>query len=150
MLRKNKTPFSFLLAMLAVIALAGCSTMDKVVILDGDHTFAFGSDKLTPQGEKRIKQYTSTLLARGEIRIDVVGHSDRIGDLKANQILSERRAQTVRNELLKSRLKPDQITARGVGTSYPIVTCNQQNDAALIKCLAPNRRVEIKITEVRW
>ncbi|NYT61795.1 OmpA family protein [Alcaligenaceae bacterium] len=150
MLKIKKIPFAALIGVFSIALLAGCSSLDKVVILDGDHTFAFGSDKLTPEGQKRIEQYTSSLMAMKEVRVDVIGHSDRIGDAKANQVLSMRRAQAVRNELLKSRLKPEQITARGVGASYPIVTCTQKNDAALIKCLAPNRRVEMKVTEVRW
>lgn len=151
MIKKNKISFTGLLGLFAALVLAGCANMQKPIILDSDVAFGFGSAELTPAGASKIDQYAASLMARGETRIEIIGHSDRIGDVKANQILSQRRAQAVRNQLLKHRLNPDNITARGLGSRDPVVTnCHQTNQAALIACLAPNRRVEINVTDLRW
>ncbi|NYT66420.1 OmpA family protein [Alcaligenaceae bacterium] len=151
MIKKNKKSVARLVGVLAVMVLAGCATMEKPIILDSDVAFGFGSAELTPAGASKINQYADSIRARGETRIEIIGHSDRIGDARANQTLSERRAQAVRNQLLKNRLKPDNITARGLGARNPVVTnCHQTNNAALIACLAPNRRVEINVTDLRW
>lgn len=150
MLNKNRTSLRILLGFIAALLLAGCAHNQKPIILDADVSFGFGSAELTPEGKSRLEQYAASILARGETRIEIIGHSDRIGDRKSNQILSQRRAEAVRNQLLQSRLNPDQITARGVGSTNPVVQCSQQNNAALIACLAPNRRVEINVTDLRW
>ncbi len=153
MLNKRKTSFMAVIGLFTALLISGCATMnmDDVMILDGDLSFGFGSDQLTPDGQKQIDMYAATLRTRGDIRVEVVGHSDRIGNAKANQALSLRRAQAVRERLLKERLKPDDVTARGLGSAYPVVTtCQQQNQKELIACLAPNRRVEIKVTDIRW
>lgn len=149
MLGQKKTPLIVLIGFIALL-LAGCANMQKPIVLDSDVSFGFGSAELTPAGQQKIDMYSSSLLARGETRIEIVGHSDRIGDAKANQVLSERRAQAVRDQLLKSRLPPEQMIARGAGAADPVVYCDQQNHQALIACLAPNRRVEIRVTDIRW
>lgn len=148
MLRKKKMPFKASIALCAAVILAGCAHTEKVVVLDSDVSFGFGSAQLTPAGQKKIDQYAATLLNSGEIRLEIVGHSDRIGDSRANQVLSERRAQSVRDQLLTSSLKSRQITARGAGATDPVVYCDRQGETALIACLAPNRRVEIKVTTI--
>lgn len=138
-------------AMLAALVLAACAHTPDLIILDSDVSFEFGKAELTPEGRKQIDMYVPSLASRGEIRLDVVGHSDRIGSDSANMALSKRRADAVRNQLLSSgRLKPDQIRTRGVGPRNPVVYCDQTNQQALIKCLAPNRRVEINVQDVRW
>lgn len=153
MLNRRRTSFMAAIGLVTALLMSGCANMnmDEVMILDSDVSFGFGSDQLTPAGQSQIDQYAATLRSRGEVRVEVVGHSDRIGNAKANQALSLRRAQTVRDRLLKERLKPEHVTARGLGSAYPVVTtCQQQNQKELIKCLAPNRRVEIKVTDIRW
>jgi outer membrane protein OmpA-like peptidoglycan-associated protein len=150
-LNKKTAPFAALGTLVAALILAGCAHTTKPIILDSDVSFKFGSADLTPAGQKQIDMYVPSLMARGEIRLDIIGHTDRIGSDAANLALSKRRAEAVRSQLLKSgKLKSDQITTRGVGPRNPVVNCPQQSQDALIKCLGPNRRVEINVTELRW
>lgn len=147
----RKTSSILLGAVLTAFILSGCAHTPEPIILDADVSFEFGSDQLTPAGRQQIDMYVPSLLARGEIRLDIVGHTDRIGNHSANVALSKRRAESVRNQLLSSgKLKPDQITTRGVGSVSPIVYCEQTNRQALIDCLAPNRRVVINVVNVSW
>lgn len=142
---------SALIGAVAVLVLAGCAHTPDIIILDSDVSFAFGQAELTPEGQKQIDMYVPSLAARGEIRLDIIGHTDRIGSDAANMALSKRRAEAVRDRIVRSgRIDPDQIRTRGVGSRNPIVHCDQQNRDELIKCLAPNRRVEINVTDMRW
>lgn len=149
--RIRRTPLALLAAVFTALIMAGCAHVPDLIVLDSDLSFAFGKAELTPAGREQIDMYVPSLIARGEIRLDVIGHTDRIGTDAANIALSQRRADAVRNQLLSSgRLKPDQIRTRGVGSRDPVVYCDQQNRNQLIECLAPNRRVEIKVTDIRW
>lgn len=147
----KKIPSAALAGIFAAVVLAGCAHTPDLIVLDSDVSFEFGKAELTPAGRKQIDMYVPSLASRGEIRLDVIGHTDRIGSDAANMALSKRRADAVRNQILSSgRIKPDQIRTRGVGPRSPVVTCDQKNQQALIKCLAPNRRVEINVTDIRW
>ncbi|MBU4228672.1 MAG: OmpA family protein, partial [Proteobacteria bacterium] len=80
----------------------------------------------------------------------IVGYTDRIGSDTYNQKLSERRAQAIKKYLVGKGVKAERLVAKGKGKSSPIASCTGKKNVALIKCLAPNRRVEIeKITATR-
>ena len=69
------------------------------------------------------------------------GHTDSVGSEEFNQKLSEARAQSVYDYLLKSGLAADIMTTRGFGKSQP----RASNDTA--KGRQENRRVEIVIED---
>ena len=82
----------------------------------------------------------------------VLGYTDRIGSDAYNQALSERRAQSVVDYLISKGIPADKISARGMGESNPVTgnTCdNVKQRAALIDCLAPDRRVEIEVKGIK-
>ncbi len=58
---------------------------------------------------------------------------------------STRRANTVRDYLIERGIPAEKITAVGRSSVEPVVECNDERSQALIDCLAPNRRVEIRI-----
>ncbi|MES2127967.1 MAG: OmpA family protein [Pseudomonadota bacterium] len=74
----------------------------------------------------------------------ITGYTDRIGSDKYNQKLSQRRAEAVRDYLVAKGVAAARLSAQGKGKSNPVVTCNNKKRADLIKCLEPNRRVEIE------
>ena len=83
--------------------------------------------------------------------IVVTGHTDRLGAAAYNLSLSQRRAQAVKDYLVESgNIPAGKITTRGVNGSNPVTTMAQCGDglarAALITCLAPDRRVEVEVT----
>ncbi|KFX62667.1 OmpA family protein [Paraburkholderia fungorum] len=77
----------------------------------------------------------------GELR--VTGFTDPLGTAAYNQRLSLQRAQTVKQYLLnKGVILP--ITAQGLGSANQVVACTQRKREDRVRCLAPNRRVEIE------
>jgi len=72
--------------------------------------------------------------------IEVIGHTDRVGDLEINDALSKLRAQTVKGILVTvGGIMPDRIQVSGRGEREPIIPTEDNVDEPL------NRRVEINI-----
>lgn len=149
-------------AMLAAAALlAACKTREPVpepappppVVQDqklsADGLFAFGKGDLadiSASGRAELDSFAAILLAGASYDIvHVIGHSDRIGNAQANLALSTRRARSVRDYLVQQGVPAERITAVGRGSVEPVVECEQMPRDALIECLAPNRRVEIRV-----
>ncbi|MBU2551057.1 MAG: OmpA family protein [Proteobacteria bacterium] len=73
----------------------------------------------------------------------IIGHTDKRGETAYNQVLSERRAGTVRKYLLTHyRIAPERLEAEGRGESEPIASGDTADDYFI------NRRVEVKIRKV--
>lgn len=123
--------------------------------LSGDATFHFGHDRLTPRGHESI-EYLAFAIRRQqarELRVEIVGHSDRIGDRQGNIELSRRRAESVRSALIALGVSAEVITAQGRGSAEPVTSSADCPDdlvrCELINCLAPDRRVEVKVSGIR-
>lgn len=116
--------------------------------LSADAAFDFGSATLKPAARAQIDKDVIERLGTCA-RIDVInvnGHTDRIGDAIANQRLSERRAEAVRDYLISKGADRNSIEVYGFGKTLPIKSCPDTKDRkALVECLAPNRRVEIDV-----
>lgn len=116
------------------------------VTVNADAVFAFGSAKLSDEGQAVLNGLISKLAG---VNIDVVlatGYTDKIGSDAANQKLSEARAEAVKAYLAANGVVEDRIQPLGLGSDNPVVECakNLSKDE-LIKCLAPNRRTEVEV-----
>ena len=111
-----------------------------------DAFFDFDKAVLKPEGKAKLDDLTSKL---GSINLEViiaVGHTDSIGTDAYNQKLSVRRAEAVKAYLVGKGVAASRINTSGKGEEQPVVKCDnkKQKRAELIKCLEPNRRVEIE------
>lgn len=114
--------------------------------LQTDALFDFGSATLTPEGHRRLQDVLATLRqVRPTGRIEVTGHADEIGDDTANLVLSQRRADAVREALVAGGVARAAIVANARGESDPKVACAGTGTAhaSRVACLAPNLRVDI-------
>lgn len=118
------------------------------VRLEADTLFAFDSDKLTDSGMTLLDNMLGNLTAGTlqEKKIQVTGHTDRIGDDAYNLELSKRRAAAVRDYLVSKGVVPTFIEMNGLGSAKPVVTCEGKRGTALVDCLAPNRRTEVEFS----
>lgn len=113
--------------------------------LSADALFAFDGIDLQPEGRREIARLASQLEGARYERIEVVGHTDRLGSPAYNQRLSEKRAEAVRGALVAQGIVPSRVVASGRGEAQPVVQCDRSAKSALIACLAPNRRVDIVV-----
>ena len=106
---------------------------------------AAGRAKLDEVADK-IKGYITATIDH----IDLIGHTDRLGSDAYNQRLSERRAKTVKNYLVKKGVDGGKMADKGRGESEPVVQCKgNKATKKLIRCLQPNRRVDVEVHGVK-
>lgn len=111
--------------------------------------FAFDSAELK-KSQPKLDEIANALMSDSKIdNVLIVGYTDRIGSDKYNQKLSERRAVAVKKYLVAKGVKADRLTAKGKGEARPIASCKGKKNVDLVKCLAPNRRVEIEQITVK-
>lgn len=112
--------------------------------LSATELFAFDSDELSG-AQPKLDEVAAALMANTAVaEVAVTGHTDRLGSDRYNQSLSERRANTVKAYLVGKGVSGNRLKAQGRGETNPLVQCSDKNLPALIKCLEPNRRVEIE------
>ena len=119
------------------------------VTLSADTLFDFDKAVLRPEGKAKLDELTAQVK---DIKLEVitaVGHADRIGSVKYNQKLSERRAESVKAYLVSKGIEPNRIYTEGKGKSQPVTKPGQckgnKVTKKLIACLQPDRRVEIQV-----
>ena len=76
--------------------------------------------------------------------VDITGHTDRLGSEAYNLDLSLRRARAVKDYLVSRGVEAGRLRANGKGEANPVVSCSDADREDLIKCLEPNRRVEVE------
>ncbi len=123
-------------------------TKENPVRLQADTLFGFDSDQLKDSGKAALDDLLSTLTAQTlqQQKLQIRGYTDEIGDDAYNQALSQRRAAAVRDYLVEKGMAPSYISMQGLGEADPVVNCPDKHGAALIDCLAPNRRTEIEFS----
>ncbi|MCL4107400.1 UNVERIFIED_CONTAM: hypothetical protein GTU68_067311 [Idotea baltica] len=100
--------------------------------------FDFGSDNLTKESYSIIETLSEYLKNNQQQNYYIVGHTDNVGSLSSNQVLSEKRAQAVLKALIQNYgVSQTQVSAHGVGQLSPLAINTTEEGKAL------NRRVEI-------
>jgi OOP family OmpA-OmpF porin len=115
--------------------------------LGEDHLkFEFDKADLRQQDRELLSRIAGIILTSHDYTISVNGHTDDVGTDAYNKTLSEKRAQAVRDYLVKAGLPPGILTVEGHGKALPLV--KGTTDAARAK----NRRVELGLvnTQIRY
>ncbi len=103
--------------------------------------FDVNKDIVKPESYGTLKDIASILKEAAGVKVKIVGHTDSDGDDKSNLDLSQRRAASVKNSLVKDfGIDPAMLETDGKGESEPVAPNDNTTNKAL------NRRVEfIKI-----
>jgi OOP family OmpA-OmpF porin len=107
------------------------------MVILGDVNFAFDSAVLKPNAKEKIDKAVAHIQKMTDETFELLGHTDSIGAEKYNLGLSQRRADAVRNAMIKLGVAPERLVARGYGESKPIATNSTKEGRA------ENRRVEL-------
>jgi len=101
--------------------------------------FLEGKDELTPESRQVMQEIFAEIAKRPAPEIMIIGHTDRVGTVAANDKLSLQRAQKVRDDLVKLGIPADRIEVAGRGEREPLVPTDDE------VAEPRNRRVEISV-----
>ena len=109
----------------------------------GDAVFPPGKATLQPEALAGLDTVVEFVNKEPSRRIRIEGHTDNRGSDNLNQVLSQQRAEAVRDALVQRGVDASRITAVGLGKSVPAAT----NDTP--EGRAKNRRVEVILEAAR-
>ena len=109
------------------------------VTFKSDYLFAVGSANLNAGAFNEISRVSRVLNQYPDTSIQVAGHTDSTGSEQTNKVLSENRADNVKNALVGQGVQPNRISTIGFGESAPIADNSNESGRQL------NRRVIITI-----
>jgi OOP family OmpA-OmpF porin len=125
-----------------------CADTPKGAIVDKDGCWAFhgvlfdfDSDKVKSTYHPLIQNAVEVMKLNPGLTVEIQGHTDSYGTDAYNQNLSDRRAKSVKNELVKLGVDGKRLTTIGYGESKP-VDSNETDEGR-----AYNRRVAYKRTD---
>jgi outer membrane protein OmpA-like peptidoglycan-associated protein len=117
------------------------NTGDRLIVtLPEAITFDTDSSSVRPSLAGSLVQLAASLNKYPDTDVDVIGHTDNVGDASYNQGLSNRRAQAVSTILANNGVSGNRLRAYGRGENQPVAS----NDTSSGR--AANRRVEVIIT----
>lgn len=126
-LKESKTSYNYISNI--VIAETGTDSRSKVLkqlqetgsFSTNAILFATSSNRLLPQSNDVIAQIKEALEADDAMKIQISGHTDSDGDDKANLILSKKRADAVKDALIKLGIAATRLQTDGKGEAEPSV-----------------------------
>ena len=101
--------------------------------------FDTGKSTLRSESFKELNELVEVMLFKKTLVIEIGGHTDDVGEEAANMTLSQKRAESCRNYLIKKGIDGAAVKAKGYGESKPIAF----NDTPAGR--QKNRRTEVKI-----
>lgn len=101
--------------------------------------FESGSATLTPAGLQILEDMTSALQRVGDKPVTIIGHTDNVGNPSANLMLSNQRAETVKQYLIDHGIEAARLSTAGKGDRDPIAS-NETSEGRM-----RNRRIEFSV-----
>jgi outer membrane protein OmpA-like peptidoglycan-associated protein len=94
---------------------------------------------LRAEVHNQLNRLAAIMANNPAIHIEIVGHTDNIGDSRLNQILSEQRSKVIANYLVNQGVSEANITHRGEGQTKPIAPNDTEENRQR------NRRVQFLV-----
>jgi len=83
--------------------------------------FDFNRSNLTDKAVEVVGEAVRTAKTEGMVKVLVTGHTDTVGSDQYNQALSERRANAVKDEMIKEGMDGGSISIEGKSFHDPLV-----------------------------
>ena len=115
-----------------------CAARMDAAVQAGQIRFLTGSARIDPDGRallNRLAAIALHCLSGPALALEIQGHTDSTGTEPSNQALGQARADAVAAALQDRGVRPDALTARGLGASQPVASNDTEAGRAL------NRRI---------
>ena len=121
--------------------LKATSPTEETRVVLNNILFATGEHTMLPASEFELDKVKDLLLSNAQMRIRLEGHTDAIGQAEDNQVLSQKRAEAVRDWLISHGISAERLEAKGFGATRPIAG-NETEEGR-----RENRRTEMVILQ---
>lgn len=101
--------------------------------------FDFDKSSLRTESFVELDKLIDLLQKNPTIKIEIGGYTDNKGEDKYNQILSQKRSESVVNYLIQKGIAATRLVAKGYGETQPIAPNDTEEN------MAKNRRTELKV-----
>ncbi len=115
---------------------------DILLNMPNSITFGFDSSNVRSEFNGTLSDVAHVLNQYPETNVEVLGHTDNVGNDSYNKTLSEKRAQAVTTKLINNGVNSNRLYVNGRGESEPVATNDTESGRA------QNRRVEVKISPI--
>jgi outer membrane protein OmpA-like peptidoglycan-associated protein len=115
-------------------------TARGLIVNMSDVLFDTAKFSLRPAAREKLARVAGILSGHPSLRLQVEGYTDSVGSDDYNQLLSEHRAEAVRDYLMQAGIESASVTAKGFGKTQPVAPNNTSAGRQ------QNRRVELVIS----
>lgn len=113
---------------------------ETTTLLEFDQVYFLRGKTKIVEGEEVIEQVATYLKENKGVNLQIVGHTDNVGNHHRNIALSEKRAEKIKSELIKKGIGKSRLKTIGHGANKPIADNNTEEGRA------KNRRIEFRTT----
>ncbi|MCS6973059.1 MAG: OmpA family protein [Cyclobacteriaceae bacterium] len=121
--------------------------INKIFVLENIY-YDFNKYDINPAAARELDKLAQILIDNPEIKIELSSHTDSVDTEEYNMWLSQKRAESAVNYLVRKGISPDRMIAKGYGESRPIARNTNPDGTDNPAGRARNRRTEFKILEV--
>ncbi|MBI3481664.1 MAG: OmpA family protein, partial [Bacteroidetes bacterium] len=133
-------------------------TLDTLLILDrkakgltfrlNNIYFEYDKADINPDAAHELDKLVELLNDNPEIKIEMGSHTDSVASDAYNLELSQRRAESTVNYLIRRGIDPKRLEAKGYGESKPIARNTNPDGSDNPRGRDKNRRTEFRILEI--
>ena len=103
---------------------------DKILIETEEIHFDYSLWYLRRESRERLGKVIDLMKKNPGIVLEIGSHTDIRGNKEYNRDLSQKRADSVRDFLIKNEIAEDRVIAKGYGESRPIVKCETEESCS--------------------
>jgi len=118
------------------------SMIDEILV-ENKISFKRRSVKITKESLVSVEKIAQILKDNSDLKVEIAGHTDSRGKASLNKRISQDRANSVKNALVKLGVDKKRLKAVGYGEQFPIAKDDKDGLSEI------NRRVEINIEGVK-
>jgi outer membrane protein OmpA-like peptidoglycan-associated protein len=121
--------------------------LNKIFVLQNIY-YEFAKYDIRADAAVELDKLVQLLNDNPEIKIELSSHTDSVDTYEFNLVLSQRRAESAVNYMIRKGIAPDRMIAKGYGESRPIARNTNPDGTDNPEGRQRNRRTEFKILEV--